>query len=169
MTAEVSAGQFLIPFMFVFDFIKRNRTIRQYTQRYMHLREVALDAAAAIYWGSDREQAVSQAEKELGRERSGHCLSDDVFSRRAKVVKLLIDLYAKMLDTDENDYAGLIRDVYPSREDYERHLCQLTLAETEADRLLLEMGAASEDRRKAMASEHRHLETQREKDLAILY
>lgn len=170
VTSELSAWHFSIPFMFIFDFLKRVRGTRQYSQQYMFLRTMALDALAHSPGGKGLEDELLQIEGTIDRHQKRLNLpSQDLLRCRMKTAHLLIDGYMKMLNGDGESYSAIVRSAFPDREDYTRHLAQLSEAEKEADLLLIELTTASEKRRKKIAAEHRQLDIQREKDLDIVY
>ena len=48
-----SAWSYLIPGMFIIDFLRRGSAIRKYTRHFMFPRKLALDAARAVSHGED--------------------------------------------------------------------------------------------------------------------
>ena len=170
VTTSLSAWHFFIPFMFVFDFLKRTKASRQYTQQYMFLRNMALDVAEEIRIGKDVENSFSKMENSINQHQRGLNLSSENLLRcRMKTAHLLVDHYLKMLDADGNDYITIVRNAYPERKDYAQFLTHLSTAEKEADLLLMKTIGAPGKRLQKMSAEHRQLEIQREKDLVILY
>ena len=170
VTSELSAWHFSIPFMFIFDFLKRVRATRQYSQQYMFLRTMALDAAANSPGKEGLEGEILQIENTLDRHQKLLNLpSQDLLRCRMRTIHLLVDGYTKMLNGNGESYSAIVRSAYPDREDYAQHLAQLSVVEEETDLLLIELTAASEKHWKKVAAEHRQLNIQREKDLDIVY
>ncbi len=48
VTRPLTAWHYIIPGMFVIDFLRRGSAIRQYTKHFMFPRKLAMDAAAAV-------------------------------------------------------------------------------------------------------------------------
>lgn len=170
VTRETSAAHFVIPFMFIFDFIARTRAIRKYSHRYLQPRRLALDAANAIVAGSDREETVARIKTGLVAEQALHDPESELLlEHRMQVIRLLVENYVRLLQTEGKDYNSMIRHAYPDRDGYEAFLTQLTSAEKSADLLMAEISKVLDVSRGELEAEHRHLEMQREKDLVILY
>jgi len=170
VTTSVSAWQFFMPFMFIFDFFKRGKAIRRYTQRYMFLRKMALGAAEEIRAGKDMGDGISPIESTLSRHwRDLGPSSESLTQCCIRVAHLLVDHYLKMLDAGGDSYSTMIRSAYPAQQDYAAYLTRLSASEKEADLLLMEAVRAPEDQREKVSAEHRQLERQREKDLVIIY
>ena len=130
--------QTLIPGMFLFDFLRRNRAIWQYTKYYMMIRKPAIDAAQALASGQDQADVHSRLKTGIeNRLNSLNLFSPDLARAQQLAGSLLSDHYLKLLGAEGDNHHDLIRNAYPSREEYAEHLRRLTSAEKEVNRAIL--------------------------------
>ena len=62
-----SAWSYLIPGMFIIDFLRRGSAIRKYTQHFMFPRKLAVDAARAVSQGEDEADAEPHSPQVIAR------------------------------------------------------------------------------------------------------
>jgi len=159
-----SVWQTLIPGMFIFDFLRRGSAIRQYTKYFMFPRKLALDAAQALLGSQDKAGISSQIETEIeNRLNTLNLHSQNLARVQKEVVDFLIDHYLKLLEADGYSYYDLIRNAYPSREEYEKHLDQLSLLEKEVDRTISERLEGNPALREKLQTEAQQIEKRRQK------
>ena len=134
----LSAWHYLIPGMFIFDFLRRISAIRKYTETFMFPRKLALKAARDLSAGQTRDAIDPQLEAEIKNWLAAlHLDSPDLIKAQKETVDLLIDHYVKLLQAEGESYYDLIQNAYSSREAFEAHLRDITAAENEVDRALL--------------------------------
>lgn len=153
VTTPQSVFHYLIPFMFIFDFLRRNATIRQYTKHFMFPRKLAIDAAQEILEGQEKAKRVSEIEPEIQAWLSELTLfSLAIQQKQMQVIHLLIEHYMKLLQADGDTYNALIWNGYDNRQTYEAYLSQLSAAEEELDRAIIEeLGETEKLREKILA------------------
>ncbi|MGD2269200.1 MAG: NF038143 family protein [Desulfobacterales bacterium] len=162
--------QSLIPGMFIIDFLRRGRAIRQYTKYYLFPRNLAFDAARSLGEGQDQAAVNSRTEEDVSTWLSSLDLnSPDLLQAQLAVVNLLTDHYLKILNTQGNSYALLIKDAYKNRESYLAYLDRLTAAEKEVDRKILEKWGRNEKLREKLLAEQQQVEKCRKKMLDQLF
>jgi hypothetical protein len=165
-----SAWQTLIPFMFVFDFLRRSRVIRNFTRSYMYPRRMALDEALARNRGEDGGQRLSQLEDTVKvRLKALHLHSAGVNESQTKLIKFLTDHYAKVLLAEGDAYSELIRKAYGRRGDYDAYLSRLAELEKEVDLAIIEKLGNEEELRKKMLTEKQQLERMRKESLDEIF
>jgi hypothetical protein len=136
----LSAWHFLLPGMFLFDFLRRSSETRRYSDLFLFPRKLALNGALDILNGEDRKEILSQIEDNVKRWLvSLNLYSERLQRKHMDVIDLLVDHYSRLLHAEGNDYPGLIKDAYPARESYEAYLHQLSTAEQEVDHAIAEI------------------------------
>jgi hypothetical protein len=166
----LTVWHYLIPFMFIFDFLRRTVTIRRYTQHFMFPRKLAMDAARDILGGEAREEnRVSVGNDIKGWLNSLDLYSDALYEAQMKMIDLLVDHYAKLLQVEGNTYDELVRNAYTSGVDYGAHLSLLTSVEKEVDRAIMERLGETERLRGKILAEQEQLERMRQKDMERIF
>jgi len=154
VTMPQSAFHYMIPFMFIFDFLRRNVTVRHYTKHFLVPRRLALDAAQDIFGGKDRTKRLSEIEPQIKAWLNGLKLySPAVQQKQMDVIHLLVEHYMKLLQVNGDTYNALIRNGYDNRQNYEAHLSQLTAEEEGLDRAILEELGQNEKLRQKLRAE----------------
>lgn len=162
--------QTLIPGMFIFDFLRRGRAIRQYTNYYMFPRKIALDAAQALAEGQDKAGINSRIEAEIeNRLNALNLYSQDLARLQKVVVDFLIDHYLKLLGAAGYSFYDLIRSAYASRDEYEEHLHRLSSAEKEVDRAIIERLGENQTLREKLQTEEQQVERRHQKILDEIF
>ena len=156
--------QVAIPFMFLFDFIKRGNARRRVAQYYVPPRETALSAAAGLERGKDaREEEVADACRSwLAGYRSR---SIEAEKAAIDLVYVLIRHYHVLLKTGCTDMIEGIHTGYPRWKAYQQHLSALSAAENRLD----EAVAQETGQLLRSEAEREEFRKHREKDLMRLY
>ena len=79
------------------------------------------------------------------------------------VIKLLVGHYARLLSAEGVSLYALIKEAYESRENFQKHVDELTAAEAEVDRELIAKLGESEKLKAKIEAEQKQLEERREK------
>lgn len=170
VTTPQSAFHYLIPFMFIFDFLRRTATIRHYTRHFMVPRRLAIAAAYDIFNGESRTTRVSEIEPEIGTWLNGLKLfSSTVREKQMGVIHLLVEHYLKLLQADGDTYSALIRNSYDNRQNYEAHSRRLAASGEELDRAIIEELGEDEKLRGKMEAEQRQIERLSEKSMDQIF
>ena len=159
VTRPSSIWHAMIPFMFIFDFLKRTGTIRRYSQKFMFPRRHALLAAVDITRGEGTE----------GPLKSSNLQSSGLPKNQMALVNLLKDHYVKLLEVDGDTYGSLVRNAYRDRGDYEAFLSRLAQAEMEVVRVVIESSGERSKLREIKLAEQVQLEKQRKKRIDEIF
>jgi hypothetical protein len=166
----LTVWHYLIPFIFIFDFLKRTTTVRRYTQHFMFPRKLAMDAAKNIIGGEARKETLLRVEDDVkGWLNSLDLYSDALQRAQMKVIDLLVDHYEKLLQAEGNTYDELVRNAYTSRINLEAHLSFLTSVEKGVDRAIMDSLGETEKLRDKIIAEQDQLERMREKDMERIF
>jgi hypothetical protein len=165
-----SAWYYLIPGMFIIDFLRRGSIIRKYTETFMFPRRLALEAARSLSAGQTRAAIEPHLESEIKNWLIEHRLdSPDLVLAHKETIGLLMDHYSKLLQAEGKTYYDLIQHAYSSRENFEAHLQQITAAENKVDQAILaRVGEASEVKEK-LQLEAQQVENRRQKTLEDIF
>ena len=126
--------QNLIPGMFLFDFLRRGRAIRRYTQKYMFHRRLALNALRELSSGVARQSVERRIEERIENElRPLQLTSANLTLAYRRAVDLFVDHYDRLVRAHGGSYEELVRSAYPTAGEYESHLQRLTEVEKEID------------------------------------
>ena len=170
VTRPQSVWHYLIPFMFIFDFLRRSSTMRRYTQLFMFPRKLAMDAARRIIEGEERKERISWTEEEIKVWlETLNLYSPSLQTAQMKVVTRLMDHYTKLLQTEGETYYDLVRNAYMSQSDYQAFLSQLKALEQEVDRAIIEKLGETEKLREKLLAEEEQLERMRQKRIDDIF
>jgi hypothetical protein len=161
-----SAWHFLLPGMFLFDFLRRSSETRRYSDLFLFPRRLALDGAFDLLNGEEREKVYLKAEEEIrGWLINLKLDSERLIRAHMGQVTLLVDHYTRLLRTEAGSYDGLIRQAYPTREHYETFLRELTAAEREVDQAVAALHGGSDAIRQRLEAEQNQVEALRKKEI----
>jgi signal transduction histidine kinase len=142
----LTTWHFLLPGMFIFDFLRRSSETRRYSNLFLFPRKLALDGALDILNGEDRKNILSRIEEEIRLWLTSLKLySERLLRRHTEEIDLLIDHYYKLLHAEGNNYHTLVKNAYKTREHYEAYLHQLAAAEQEVDQAIGEIHGEAGD------------------------
>jgi hypothetical protein len=164
VTRPLTVWHYIIPGMFIFDFLRRGSALRKYTEHFMFPRKLAIDAAQALARDDDEAAVLSHIENETRSWLSGLDLNTPgLLQAQLKVIKLLIDHYAGLLKADGVSVYALIKKAYESRENFQGHVDELSAAEAEVDRELIAKLGETDKLKAKISAEQKQLEERRQK------
>jgi hypothetical protein len=136
----LTAWHFLLPGMFIFDFLRRSSEMRRYSDLFLFPRKLALNGAFEIIKDEDRKKILDQIEEEIRQWLTSLTLySNRLLQGHMNEIGLLMDHYSKLFHAEGSSYYVLIKNAYQTREHYEAYLHRLTAAEQEVDRSIAEI------------------------------
>jgi hypothetical protein len=142
----LSAWHYILPGMFILDFLRRSGETRRYSALFVFPRKLALDGALDIIQGENRKQTLSQIEEKMKQWLSSlNLYSEKLHRKYMDVIDLLVDHYSKLLHAEGNSYRALVNHAYGTRAPYEVYLKHLSAAEQDADLALAEIRGGTEE------------------------
>jgi len=166
----LTAWHFLIPGMFIFDFLRRTSEIKRYSDLFLTPRKLALAAALDICKGEDRKNKLFRIEEEIGQWLvSLKLYSARLQLRQMEAMQVLIDHYSKLLNVEGNSYHSLVENAYKTRENYEAYLSRLASTEREIDRAIAEMKAETQDIWERLQREQLQVDDLRKKEVNKIF
>ena len=166
----LTAWHYLIPGMFLIDFLKRSAEIRKYSEHFLFPRRQALDAAQSVWNGESSNEVLARAGKAIEVWLSSLGLySEGLQKGQMKAVQLLIEHYGALMNAQGDSYHSLIENAYHDRRDYEAYVSRIASAEQEVDRAILEKLGESEALREKLLAEQREVMRMREREADIAF
>jgi hypothetical protein len=164
VTRPLTVWHYIIPGMFIIDFLRRGSALRKYTQHFMFPRKLAIDAAQALAQGDDEAAVFTHIENETRLWLNSLDLhTPGLLDAQLAVIKLLVDHYARLLNADGVSVYALIKAAYESRDRFQGHIDELTAAEAEVDRELIAKLGETEKLKEKISAEQKQLEERRQK------
>ena len=110
VTRPLTVWHYIIPGMFIIDFLRRGSALRKYTQTFMFPRKLAIDAAQALARGEDKSTLFPHIENETRSWLNSLDLyTPGLLQAQLAVIKLMVDHYAKLLKEDGYSVYALIK------------------------------------------------------------
>lgn len=134
MKKPLRAWLYIIPGMFIVDFLRRGKEIKRYGDHYMFPRKLALEAIQYNRANENIDTLVSEYEKAVSdRLNALNLFSSELRKMYITVLRILIEHYEQLIEQEGNTYADLITAAYKDRVQYESFLDQLSSHEKEID------------------------------------
>lgn len=166
----LTTWHFLLPGMFIFDFLRRSSGIRRYSTLFVSPRKLALDGALDILNGENRKNILSGIEDEIRQWLTSLKLySERLLRGHTEEIGLLMDHYSKLLHAEGHDYQTLVENAYKTRERYEAYLHQLAAAEQEVDQAIGEIHGDAGDIWERLRAEQVQVKELREKEVNQIF
>lgn len=135
----VAGWRYLIPGMFIVDFLRRQAAVRQFTKVFMYPRMLALVAARAREAGATEREIADRVANDVRAWLQPRNLCTDRMLQALKgLVLLLAGHYINLSAAAGNAFAEMIANSYASRERFEDFIADLAAAETAVDVEIME-------------------------------
>jgi hypothetical protein len=166
----LTSWHYLMPGMFIVDYLRRTTAISRYTKYFMFPRRLAIDAARDLLKGYEIAAVNSRITVEIDRWlNSLNLYSPQLAEVQQRAVDLLTTHYRKLLNAEGNSHYELIENAYASREAYEAHVRELVLVEADIDRVIIEKMGQNEKLKEKLQLEARQVEIGRKKILENIF
>jgi hypothetical protein len=170
VTRPLTVWHYIIPGMFIIDFLRRGSALRQYTKHFMFPRKLAIDAAQALSQGEEKAAVFSHIENDTGAWLNSLDLhTPGLLQAQLAVIKLLVDHYARLLKEDGYSVYALIKKAYENRENFQGFIDELTAAEAEVDRERIVRMGETQKLKEKISAEQQQLKERREKILQEVF
>ncbi len=165
-----SAWHFLLPGMFLFDFLRRSSETKRYGDLFLFARKLALNGALDLLQGEERKRVLSQTEERIKQWLiSSKLYSDRLLRAHMGEITPLLHHYTRLLRTTGESYHGLIQKAYSTRENYEAFLTGLSAAEREVDQAVAEFHDGSAAIWQRLRAEQAQVEELRKKEIERIF
>lgn len=160
----------LIPGMFIFDFLKRNREIRKYSQYYLPPRKLALDMARDIVIDENKDETLQDVEEKIRVWLETQGLYDSNTNRSLiAVVHCLVEHYIKLIQANGESYNDLVKNAYGLQGNYEIYLDQLASLEKEFSLAVSKKLGDMNDIYNKLITEHEEADNQRKREIEPIF
>ena len=164
VTRPLTVWHYIIPGMFIIDFLRRGSALRKYTEHFMFPRKLAIDAAQALARGEGEAEVFSNIENRTATWLNLLDLNTPgLLQTQLAVIKLLVKHYARLLKEDGYSFYALIKKAYENRVSFRGFIDELTAAEAELDRELIAKLGETEKLTAKILAEQEQLKQRREK------
>ena len=164
VTRPLTVWHYIIPGMFIIDFLRRGSALRKYTEHFMFPRKLAIDAAQALVRGEDEAGVFSHIENRTATWLNLLDLNTPgLLQAQLAVIKLLVDHYARLLKEGGYSFYALIKKAYENRVSFQGFIDALTAAEAEVDRELIAKLGETEKLAAKISAEQEQLKQRRTK------
>ena len=165
-----SAWYYLIPGMFIIDFLCRTTAISRYTKHFMFPRNLALDAARALSSGEEKALIDRNLDGDIKQWlQSLNLYSTGLARSQRAAVDLLTDHYTRLFNAQGATYYELIENAYPAQAAFENHLAALTDAENEIDRVIIAQAGNNEKLKEKLDLEAQQVAKRRNRTVEDIY
>ena len=167
---SLSVWHYLMPGMFIIDFLRRTSAIRKYSETFMFPRELALQAARDFPEGQNRDDLDARLEAAIKNWLADLKLdSPDLIRAQKETVELLIDHYVRLLRANGESYYDLIQNAYSSRPGFEAYLREITAVENKVDRAILVRAGDKPALKEKLQREAQQVEKRRHKIMEDIF
>jgi len=166
----LSVWHYLMPGMFIVDFLRRTSAISRYTKHFMFPRQLALDAARHLLQGYEKADIKSRLSADIEKWlNSLNLYSVRLAEAQQHAVDVLIEHYSKLLGVEGTSHYELIEYAYITRQVYEAHVTELASAEAEIDRAIIEKMGDQAKLKEKLQLEAQQIELRRKKILEDIF
>jgi hypothetical protein len=166
----LTVWHYIIPGMFIIDFLRRGSAIKQYTRRFMFPIKLALDAARAEIHGQDKTAASAGIEDDISKWlHSLDLYTPELRQAQTAVVDVLTGHYSKLLKAEGDTYLLLIKNAYQNREGFKAFLDQITAAEKEVDSEIMNKFGEKQKLTEKLWAEQKQVEKRRQKIMEDIF
>ena len=160
----VTVWQYIIPGMFIFDFLRRGSAIKQYTRHFMFPRMLALDAARAEIQGPDKTATSADIKDDISKWLHAlNLYTPELHQAQTAVVDVLTGHYSKLLMVEGDAYLLLIKNAYQNREGFQTFLDQISAAEKKVDREIVNNVGENQKLEEKLLAEQNQVDKRRQK------
>ncbi|MDJ0987740.1 MAG: NF038143 family protein [Desulfobacterales bacterium] len=164
VTRPLTVWHYIIPGMFIIDFLRRGSALKKYTENFLFPRKLAVDAAQALAQGEPEADVFEHIENDTRVWLNSLDLySTGLLQAQVGAIKLLADHYGMLLKEDGLSVYALMKAAYQNQENLQTFFEELTAAEAEVDRELLAKKGENEKLKEKILAEQKQLEERRAK------
>ena len=166
----LTAWHFVIPGMFIFDFLRRNTETQRYGELFLFPRKSALHGTLDVLEGEDRKQVLSRVEEQMRQWLiSLKLYSERLLSGHMEQINLLIDHYITLFQAEGNSYPELVRSAYKTQDRFIGYLQRLAATEQEVDGAIAEIHGGTPEIWQRLRAEQVQVEEMRKKEIHRIF
>jgi hypothetical protein len=170
VSRPLTVWHYIIPGMFIIDFLRRESAIRRYTKHFIYPRKLAIDAARAISEGEDKFSLNSRLEKDTSAWlNSLNLFSPELVQTHLELIDVLTEHYSKLLKADGDTIYLRIENAYKNRDNFKVFIDQITAAEKAVDEKVIEKLGGNEKVKEKISAEQQQIGKRRQKILEEIF
>ncbi len=134
----LKAWLYIVPGIFIVDFLRRGKEIRRYGDHYMFPRTLALESIHYDAENNKIDNIMSGHERAISdRLTALELFSEEIKNMYITLIKLLIGHYQKLIEASGKTFADLVNDTYKDRAQYDAFIEQLSSLEKNIDNAMI--------------------------------
>jgi hypothetical protein len=170
VSRPLTVWHYIIPGMFIIDFLRRGSAIRRYTKHFIYPRKLAIDAAWALSEGEDKFSLNSRLEEDTSTWlNSLNLFSPELVQTHLELIDVLTEHYSKLLKADGDTFDLLIENAYKNRDNFKVFIDQITAAEKAVDEKVIEKLGGNEKVKEKISAEQQQIDKRRQKILDHIF
>ena len=170
VTRPLTAWHYIIPGIFVIDFLRRGSAIRRYTKHFMYPRQLALEAARALSEQEEHSSIPAHFEEDVSLWLNELKLfSPELVQAHLNLIDVLVEHYSKLLSAEGDAFYLLVEHAYQNRENFTAFIDQITAAEKAVDEKVIEKLGGDEKVKAKILAEQQQIEKRRQKMLDDIF
>ena len=170
VTRPLTVWHYIIPGMFVIDFLRRGSAIRRYTKHFMYPRQLALEAARALSEQEEQSAIPAHFEEDVSLWLNELKLfSPELVQAHLNLIDVLVEHYLKLLSAEGDAFYLLVEHAYQNRENFTAFIDHITAAEKAVDEKVIEKLGGDEKVKAKILAEQQQIEKRRQKMLDDIF
>ncbi len=166
----ISPWHYLLPGMFIFDYLRRSAAVKNYSATFLFPRKLALDLSMQAMSRTDKKELFRQAEENIKEWLAAFKMySEEIKDRHMEQIGILMEHYIKLLKADGDEYSLLVKNTYGNRTNYENFIEKLTAAENYVDLAIAHHLGNTEEIRKRLEAEREQVAELRKKEVQKIF
>jgi hypothetical protein len=134
----LKAWLYIIPGIFIVDFLRRGKEIRRYGDHYMFPRKLALESIHYDAESKKMDDIMSGHERSISNRLTAlELFSEEIKNMYITLLKFLIGHYQQLIEAEGETFADLVNDAYKDRAQYDAFLDHLSSLERDIDNTII--------------------------------
>ena len=136
----LKAWLYIIPGIFIVDFLRRGKEIRRYGDHYMFPRKLALESIHYDAENNKMDDIMSGHERAISNRLTALKLfSEEIKNMHIALIKFLIGHYQKLIEANGKTFADLVNEAYKDRGQYNAFIEKLSSLEKDIDNAMIKL------------------------------
>lgn len=166
----LSPWHYLLPGMFIFDYLRRSVMVKNYSAAFLFPRQLALELSLKALAGTEIRQLMLEAGERIRAWLDTHKLySAEIKDRHMEQISILMEHYIKLLQAEGNEYNLLVKRTYGNKINYENFIEKLRAAENYVDLAIANYLGNTEEIRKRLEAEREQVAELRKREMQKIF
>ncbi len=167
----ISPWHYLLPGMFIFDYLRRSAMVKNYSAAFLFPRKLALDLSLRAMEGVEEKELMLQEARERIKEwlASYKLYAAEIEARHMEQINILMEHYIKLLKADGDEYILLVKNTYKDRNNYENFIDRISAAENYIDLAIAHHLQNREEIKRRLEAERKQVGELRQKEMHKIF